>query len=186
MGNEDKKSKYDRAVDAARGIKSTDLETTKPGELDTSILPAGMLVDSAAVGAELAAKIKSGEWEQAPQLLTLKAGQTIMAILEGNGAPAEFVDEDTGVVNHEQTWILSRDGVRVSILGSAQLNKKLPPFVGGAVAITRGAEVRNGSRVYTDYLVLGPKRPDGKVRDWSGRAMLAAPSSSSAPEVKPS
>ena len=177
-----KKSKFQEATDNARARERGELvpASQAPTELDVATLPAGMVVESATVREVLAARIRSGEWEQAPQLLTLKLGQTLIGVLESNGPDAEFVDEATGVVTHVKTWIVSNAGVRVSILSSVQLDKKLPPFMGGEVSITRGQDIRNGTSLYTDYLVMGPKRADGKARDWSARPMLAAPANTNA------
>lgn len=175
-GSEDRKSdtrtdtKYDKAVARARGVE----QKPEPTELTIGSVPTGMLVPAADARAELAAKVAAGEWEAAPQLFTIPKGMTLTALLEGEGPGAEFVDEDTGVVRVVKTWILSRDGARVSILSSVQLDKKLPPFVGGMVSITRGEDVRNGSTLYTDYLVVGPKRADGKPRDWATKPALPA------------
>jgi hypothetical protein len=164
-------TKYDQAVAKSRGQAVNANESTELAPVGEDVT--GMLVDSATFRAELEAKINSGEWEAAPQLLTLKKGQTLIAFLEGNGPEAEFVDEQTGVVKNVKTWILSKNGVRVSILSSIQLDKKCPPFVGGMVSITRGEDIRNGASLYTDYLVAGPKRSDGSPRDWSTRPLLA-------------
>lgn len=184
-------SKYDKAVDEARSRDRGEVQTITKQDvatvtIDESALPAGMVVGAGEHKQFLADKIKSGEWEQAPQLFTLKKGQTLIALLEGNGIPAEFVDEDTGVVKLVQTWILSRDGIRVSILSTIQLDKKLPPFLGGLVSITRGEDVRNGVSLYTEYLVAGPRRSDGSTRDWSSRPQLAAGPSSEPNGVKAS
>lgn len=186
MANEknNKPSKYDQAVNRARGVEpeSTAVTTTGPTEIDITTLPDGMVIDSREAMAMLAEKVKSGEWEAAPQLLTLKPRQTLIAYLEGNGPEAEFTDDATGEVSSTKTWILSKNGVRVSILDTVQLAKKLPPFIGGLVSITRGEDKRSGTRIYTEYLVVGPMRADGKPRDWSGlndQRQLAAPAPSS-------
>lgn len=133
--------------------------------------------------AQIEKDLASGDWDSAPQMLDLAKGQVLYGILEGNGIPAEFerVDKMTGIVttNSVDTWIIRSlvGNVRVSILSSAQLDKKLPGYVGGPVKIVRGDDVNFTGGRYTDYLVLGPKRADGSIRDWSGKTKLltAAP-----------
>lgn len=116
-------------------------------------------------------RLKSGEWEAAPQILIIKPGQTVIAHLEGKGPQAEVEDPRTRELKLVDTWILrSLDGtgVRASILTTAQLDKKLPPFQGGAVSITRGETFDTGSgRRVTEYLVAGPTRADGTKRTWA-------------------
>ncbi len=181
MSEKTKSSKYDQAVARARGetsAESTELTqttTANPGALAPADDVNGLLVDSMTALASIRDEIKRGAWENAPQLLSIPEGKTLVALLEGNGPPAEFIDQATGEVSTEQTWILSKDGIRVSILGTVQLNKKLPPFVNGIVAITRGRDVRNGTKIYTEYAVAGPKRADGSIRNWAQRPQLAAP-----------
>jgi hypothetical protein len=175
-------SKYDKAVNRARGIEEP-AKPAAPTELTLGTVPPGMLVPAGEVAGELAALVASGAWEAAPQLFTLPKGSTIRALLEGNGPPAEFTDEETGEIREVKTWILSHaSGARVSILSSAQLDRKLPAFVGSEVAITRGEDVRKGTTIYTDYLVLGAKRTDGTPRSWSTKPALPALVGSSSSE----
>lgn len=156
-------TKYDEAVAKARG----DIATQGPASIAQAEDVSGLLSDSAVAMADIREKIRSGEWENSPQLLTIPKGKTLTGLLEGNGPDAEFVDDATGEVSYTKTWIVSKDGVRVSILSTVQLDKKLPPFVGGIVSITRGEDVRSGQRLYTEYAVAGPRRQDGQRRDWS-------------------
>ena len=121
----------------------------------------------------------SGEWEFAPQLFKMEEGDEVSGILEGNGPPAEFerVDRTTGEVttNIVQTWIIaSVDGTRrISVLSTVQLDRKLPPYLGGPVKIFRGKDqnISDGRRV-TDYLVAGPKLPNGARRTWATRPVI--------------
>jgi len=116
--------------------------------------------------------------EFAPQLLKLEEGDMLEGILEGNGPEAELeqVDKATKQVktNIVKTWIVrdANGGQRASILGGAQLDRKLPPFVGGMVKIVRGQDIetKGGFRV-TEYLVAGP-RVDGQTRSWAMKPVL--------------
>lgn len=160
-------TRYDGAVARATG---------KPEEA-----PAPMVVSN-----EAKAMIKSmspedmlafinepGDFEYAPEVYTMEKGQRIDGILEGNGPDAELSRANTVTKQVETvlvpTWIIrdERSGRRLSILGSVQLDKKLPPFVGGAVTIVRGDEVEtsNGFKT-TNYNVRGPKLPNGQVRSF--------------------
>lgn len=129
--------------------------------------------------AAIQAIINDQQLETAPQLYKMEQGDMVVGILEGNGAEAEFERIDQGVVttNIVQSWIIaSPDGrKRISILSSAQLDRKLPPFVGGLVKIVRGKDIdtKGGQRV-TDYLVAGPKMPSGQTRNWSTKPVLEA------------
>lgn len=115
---------------------------------------------------EWAETLAQDGWEAAPQLLTLEEGQLIHGILEGPGVPAEFTEIDPrtkeSIVSTVQTWIVRSltSKVRVSILSSAQLDKKLPEWIGCEVKIARGPEQKSkkGRGSYTEYLVAGRRR----------------------------
>ena len=117
--------------------------------------------------------LQTGHFEAAPQLFSLEQGQMIEGILEGNGPVAEFdrVNEHTGEVTTTEvkTWIIAdpSGSLRVSILSSAQLDRKLLGFIGQHVKIARGKDknIGNGKRL-TEYMVWGPKLPNGKKRQW--------------------
>lgn len=125
--------------------------------------------------------------EFAPQVHKLEEGDMVEGVLEGNGPDAELeqVDRATREVktNIVKTWIIAHPsgGQRISILSSAQLDRKLPPFIGSIVKIVRGKDIetRNGQRV-TDYLVAGPKREDGQRRSWAMKPVLDVPSTAGA------
>lgn len=161
MSNE---SKYDKAVTKAQ---------RKSGELiqpETKLVAPGtetMVRDS--TPEDIAARLATGKYEAAPQLLSLKAGQEITGILEGHGPVAEFADQDTGVIKEVNTWVIadSTRTVRVSILSSAQLDKKLNGFIGGEVTIARQGDVNiGGGRRMTEYIVFGPRLANGRQRQW--------------------
>lgn len=102
-------------------------------------------------------------WVAAPQLVTLEPGKVWHGFLEGNGPDAEFTEHDPRTkdvyTTTVTTWILRslHTGVRVSFLGSTQLNKKLVEHIGGEVKICRGPDMprKSGAGVYTEYLVKG-------------------------------
>ena len=160
-----KSQKYNNAVNKATGGNA---ESDAP-QIVTSA--AGMV--RKATDDDIKAIVSDTTMEFAPQLLKLEEGDMLEGILEGNGPDAELerVDRATKqvTVNIVKTWIVrdTRGGQRASILGSAQLDRKLPPFVGGMVKIVRGKDIEtsNGNRV-TDYLVAGP-RIEGQTRTWA-------------------
>jgi hypothetical protein len=119
---------------------------------------------------DFAQDIASGKYEAAPQLFKLAEGQKIEGILEGNGPVAEFTDGDTGEVSYVKTWIIAdpTGALRVSILSSAQLDRKLNGFIGQKVKIARGKDVNiAGTRKrMTEYMVWGPKLANGQKREW--------------------
>jgi hypothetical protein len=178
-----KSDKYDQAVAKATGSHAG-------GEV-------GEIVTTPAKGAEVivrsfqphelekefAKDMNSGGYEAAPQILSLQKGQMVEGILEGNGPVAEFTDEDTGEVSHVNTWVI-RDpsgAMRVSILSSAQLDRKCIGFIGHFIKIARGEDVpvKGTKRRMTEYLVWGPKLANGVQRQWfelsnEERAKLAA------------
>jgi len=121
-------------------------------------------------------KLASGEYEAAPEIMRLEEGQQITGILEGNGPQAEFIDK-MGVVTYVNTWIVAdRTGsVRVSLLSSVQLDKKLPGFVGCEVTIARGPQVDvGGGQRMTKYFVMGPRLPGGQRRRWAQEQVIEA------------
>lgn len=117
---------------------------------------------------ELQRYLRNKSFEFAPKNFKLKEGQMIMGFLEGNGPEAEFEnDRGPSVV---KTWIIRHPklGVRLSILSSVQLDKKLDPFIGGEVYIYRGKDENiGGSKRMTNYEVWGPYAADGKPRSWA-------------------
>lgn len=168
--------KYNKAVDRANGTKSEEGSTTAVTIPNVS---GAALITKGVSKADMDAILTSGEYEFAPQNMSLEEGDMIEGILEGNGPEAEFEHKDmaTGIVTTKvvQTWIIaSQDGgQRAGILSTAQLDRKLPPFVGGNVKIIRGKDLKmaNGHRV-TDYLVAGPKLTGGKRRSWAMKPVI--------------
>ena len=154
-------TKFNKAVDRANG------DTKDTGAAMVNTTP--MLMRKGVKMEEVEALFSSGEYEFAPQNMSLEEeGDMIEGILEGYGPDAEFTDPATGVVRTVQTWIVATpDGSqRAGILSSAQLDRKLPPFIGSPVKIIRGKNLKtsNGFKV-ADYLVAGPKMKDGKRRE---------------------
>ena len=159
--------RYDRAVDRARN--ATPGAPQSPAD-DLVAKPAGIeMVLTKVTREQLEADLNSGDFEAAPQLLKLNPPSPdgtmdmITALLEGE-SQTEITDPDTGEIETVRTWILLRGSQRYSILSTVQLDKKLPPFVGEVVRIVRGDDKRIGTKIYTDYLVYGPKRADGTPR----------------------
>lgn len=152
-------SKYQQSVDRARN----------KGKEETAMAPIGDVkaMFSSFTAEEIAKEAATGAFEFAPQNAEIKIGQKISGVLDGKGPGNDFVDEDTGVVRHVDSWLISSpDGnMRISILSSAQLDKKLPPFVGGMVTIARQDDIKlAGGHRCADYLVWGPKLPKGERR----------------------
>jgi len=161
-------NKFDRAVDRARGNGAKDTEMAP-------VTPPSALVGKATETD--VAEMLSGKYEVAPQIASLEEGDKIEGILEGEGPMAEVNDPTTGEVREIRTWIIANASgtARVSILTSAQLERKLPPFVGGFVKIVRGKDIKtNGGRRVADYLVGGERLPDGKKRTWARPPMIDA------------
>lgn len=171
--------KYKAAVARATGQAP---EPTPGATTDAPVLSSGMHAMIGSVSQEEIGQLMNDPTlEFAPQALTLEEGQRVSGILEGEGPMAEVTDPTTKEMRPVRTWVIrSSDGnARVSILTSAQLEKKLPPFIGGPVQILRGKDVKTQSgRRVTDYLVCGPKLKDGKQRTFSNPnpAPLALPS----------
>jgi len=160
-------TKYQNAVDKARGNTPQVMDPQAPPPASSGAMVKSYHPD--ALKKKLEADLASGAFESAPQIYTLKVGEVIEdAILEGNGPVAEFVAKD-GTVSHVQTWILAdaTGASRISILSSVQLDRKLIGFIGQRVNIARGEDVNigNGQRM-TEYLVWGPKLPNGQKRQW--------------------
>lgn len=169
-----KSEQYNQAVTRATGNAGAAAGGVQAGELMKAQPPeAAALIKTMTpeeMKQEIATDLASGKFEAAPEILSLKEGQRIEGILEGNGPLAEFTDADTGEVTYVKTWILADDtgAVRVSILSSAQLDRKLNGFIGYKVKIARGKEVNiAGTRKrMTEYAVWGPRLANGKKRQW--------------------
>jgi hypothetical protein len=162
MANE---SKYDKAVDHARNKGNGETALAPIGEVKAMI--------STFTAEEIAKEAATGAYEFAPQNISLEPGQKISGILEGMGPGNDFVDEDTGVVRHVDSWVIASPdkSLRVSILSSAQLDKKLPPFAGGLVHIARQNDIKlAGGHRCADYMVWGPKLAKGESRKFHSPA----------------
>lgn len=154
--------KYQKAVDRATGNGGNGQTTDQPMVVGN----AGAMIGEWKPE-EMQAIAASGKMEFAPQMMSLEPGQKIEGILEGEGPGNDFENPQTGEVRHVRSWIIrSFDGaLRVSILSSAQLDMKVPPFLGGPIGIARDKDLKtsNGFKV-GDYKVWGPKLPAGKAR----------------------
>ena len=161
-------NKYDAAVKKATG---TATEHAPGAVLEAPAMTKGAQAMVIKVSdLDIGALINDPGLEFAPQALTLEEGQMIDGVLEGHGPVAEVTDPTTKEMREVDTWVIrSHDGnARVSILTSAQLEKKLPPFIGGPIKIIRGKDLKTGSgRRVTDYLVCGPKLASGKQRSFA-------------------
>lgn len=178
--NSTKSTKYAAAVARATG---NELVVQSPvTDLEKPEIPPGY---GAMVGfftpEQLSARMGSGELEWAPRVIKLQEGMFIRAILEGRGGyvDMENVDRATKTVEIKQvgTWVIRdpQSGLRGSFLTAAQLEEKLPPFVGGIVEIYVGKmlESTKGHR-YRDFLVGGEKLEGGRTRTFA-RAALPVP-----------
>ncbi len=160
-GNQKGHTAAKAAVGAASGG-----ETTMIGQDDVAILQKGSeLMLSRVNDADIAAFMNDSESEFAPQIKSLEPGDMIVGLLEGYGNDTEFTQKDqaTGkdVVRRVHTWILKslHGNMRLSILSSAQLDSKLPPFIGGKVEIVRGQDLKSRSNAafrIANYMVKGP------------------------------
>lgn len=167
-------TKYEQAVTRATGDKGGEIANP-----NAPVMAPSSIIMSKVDEKDVQAMLADNDLEFAPQLAKMEEGDMIHGVLEGNGPEAEFehLDKTTGVIttNVVKTWIIaSMDGrQRISILSSAQLDRKLPGFVGGAVKIVRGKDINtsNGQRV-TNYLVGGPRSKDGHTRNWATRPVL--------------
>jgi hypothetical protein len=151
-------SKYDKAVDRARN-KGDETAMAPIGDVKAMI--------STFTAEDIAKEAATGAFEFAPQNIALEPGQKISGILEGMGPGNDFADEDTGIIRHVDSWVIASPdkSLRVSILSSAQLDKKLPPFQGGMVTIARQNDIKlAGGHRCADYMVWGPKLPKGESR----------------------
>lgn len=167
-----KGTRYTEAVSQARTAGPADpASSEETGMQILSPEAAAMILRPSAD--DIARLMNDSTLEFAPQVKSLEEGEMIQGVLEGRGPSTEFTQKDqfTGqeMTREVGTWIIrSPNGsLRMSILSSIQLMRKLPPFIGEFVKIYRGKDLKTnkGFRV-TDYLVAGPKRPDGQARSW--------------------
>lgn len=169
-------SKYQKAVDKVQGTGASENNApTIPIKHQDAFITSDVdqkMVDAVSQDESL---------ETAPELYTMKEGDMVVGILEGHGPDAEFerVEKGTGIVSTStvKTWIIASQDrrKRISILSSAQLDRKMAPFTGGLVKVIRGKDVptNNGQRV-TNYLVAGPKLEAGQTRNWATKPQIEA------------
>lgn len=157
-----KPNKFDDAVNAERAKSRGEVVNTPTTEehnqsltVTSDVASQIRKVSKEDIAREFEDDLRRGDFEIAPQLYSLRAGEVIEGDLE-EGPLAEFVDERTTEKRLTRTWIITmRNRARVSILSSAQLDRKVPSFVGGFVKICRGEDVRAGRNIMTEYLVGG-------------------------------
>jgi hypothetical protein len=125
--------------------------------------------------ASINARIQAGELESAPILATIPEGaQLTCEVLRDDITVIE--DVATRQPKQVKIWILQTmdpdtyaKGAQISILGSAQLDRQLPPLMGCVVVIARGGTTKtNKGRQLSEYFVGLDKRAPGN----RGRAAL--------------
>lgn len=121
--------------------------------------------------------LKNEKWEMTPKVGALEAGKHYRLFVEGNGPDQEIKDKRTGEVKHVPTWIVSSpDGVyRVRLLGSYDLNQKLPDVVGEQIVIYRHPDRRlDSGNMFTEYDIAVQPRKDGQRRSFTrtSRALM--------------
>lgn len=119
---------------------------------------------------EINARIQAGDLESAPILFAIPEGQQITCeILRDDVTTIE--DVATRQPKTVKIWILRmlhptlyQPGPTISILGSAQLDRQLPPFLGCVVVIARGGTAKtNKGRQLTEWFVgLDKRAPQNK------------------------
>jgi hypothetical protein len=118
-----------------------------------------------ASAASLAERVASGELESAPMLFTIPEGQEITCEVVRDDVTT-IEDVATRADKQVRIWILRMlhpatyaPGPMISILGSAQLDRQLPAFMGCVVVIARGGTSKtNKGRQLTEYFVGLDKR----------------------------
>jgi len=171
--NAGRPSKFDAAVSSARAKDAGQPAADQEGSAAPLVpMPKGVGAMLLKPSQDDIAKLMNDETlEFAPQVHRLEEGEMITGLLEGRGPSTTFSQEDPfskQVVTREvDTWIIAMGGVRMSILSSVQLDRKLPPCIGEVVHIFRGKEQRTnkGFRV-TDYMVAVKKKTNGQPRSW--------------------
>jgi hypothetical protein len=173
MSNDTKSSKYANAVNRATGQELETRNATQPAA--ALVVPAGLQgMVSAFTPDQVLVDMSKGDMEWAPFAIQMQEGMLLIGILEGRGGNVEIeeVDRVAGIVNIKQiaTWVIRdpKTGVRGSFLTAAQLEDKLPPFVGGLIKIYVGAmlESRKGHR-YRDFRVAGERLGNGQTRTFA-------------------
>lgn len=167
-------SKFDKAVKRARG---EDIEETALARTDAPQTLGALGSDGVASlvrradAQTLADRMRSGEIEAAPQLLTLEDGTEITArVLKSGTTEVESLNQP-GVMETKTNWHLQlldpetyAPGPRVSILGSAQLDRQLAEVVGKVAIIARGGTIKTKKgRQMTEYFVAEVKRTGSGV-----------------------
>ncbi len=174
-----KDNKLQTAIDKSRGetaIATTDGEMTLDAAAQATL---GAFIGQASAQ-ELAAEIASGDIEAAPILFEIKEGMRLVCEVCDRGE-TEIEDVNTRKPKMVTTWILRllnpntyEHGPKVSVLGTAQLDRQLPPFMGCTVIVVRGATIKTKkNRQLTEYFVGLDKRAPGQ-RD--GTVATAKPS----------
>lgn len=153
-----KPSKYDQAVAKSRGET---VETTSLATIGEERLAAAVQTLDPAM---LAAMVASGEIEAAPQIMKIEIGQMITGLIASQGE-AEIEDSNTRTPKIVKTWQIELvdpttrepNGITVSILGSAQLDRQLPKWLGTprVAVIARGQDttIKGGARRMAQYFV---------------------------------
>lgn len=152
------KSNFNKAATKARNADGTITEEDKA----LMVLNGDMSLQADTLNVEeLARLVASGEMEAAEEIMEIAEGQVIRGQLIGPGTEATLDDlQNPGKTRQVKTWKMKLvSGVTVTFLGSAELDRKLPPFLGrkGQMLIGRGgqAKTKKGKNL-THWYVVGP------------------------------
>lgn len=169
-------SDYSKTVNAATGGSGGAADA---GEAELMVIGDVSAMFSSFTPADLTQIAKSGKVEFAPQAMRIGIGKKVEGFLEGEGPGNDFTDPVTGAIRHVRSWIIRAGVLRVSILSSVQLDKKLAPFIGARVGIARDEDIMlAGGHRCANYYVWGEPAADGKPRSFvtlPGQAQAALP-----------
>lgn len=81
-------------------------------------------------------ELHAAGWECAQEVVDLEeGGPPLQGMLEGKGDPVEVTDRVTGEVRPLDTWVFVNGPLRLAVFSSAQLEKRLPLYVGQEVCL---------------------------------------------------
>jgi hypothetical protein len=172
---------WNEAVSKARGEEMTgevpqEVAVQRPeGPVSLSTLTVGDFSDfiTPANAEEIAAEMEAGELESAPQLLDIPEGTQFTAFVIRSGV-ARIEDIQTKEVKDVKNWHLQllghnfKPGPKVSILGSAQLDRQLETLIGKVAKIAKGGLIRTPKKrfmweYYVGEVTTNPARAAAKA-----------------------
>lgn len=171
MSNKSKSDKWNKAAARANGEETALVKGGAPTDVSQIGSAEVLAMIETADAAEIQAEIASGAIDAAPRIMELQEGMRITGHLYASGMTKLPNMQNPAVLDDVSTYQIElynrttgERGPRISIIGSAQLDRDLPPRMGKNVTIAVGGktDTKRGRQV-REFFVGTHVRPGTPV-----------------------